>query len=185
MSAERPLHLSWRRTKVMIVLGADIHKRSHTIAAVAAGTGELLDAKTVEVGARGLAAALEWARGLAAERVWALEDCRHVSAALERFVLARGERVVRVATRLMADARRAGRDRGKSDRIAVTRLRWHPETRDYVARKRAEGKTTAEALRCLKRHLARRIWHSLRETGRSRTRRSHPQSLDAMNGRAC
>jgi transposase len=51
------------------------------------------------------------------ERVWALEDCRHVSGAFERFLLVRGERVVRVATRLMADERRSGRDRGKSDRI--------------------------------------------------------------------
>ena len=36
-------------------------------------------------------------------------------------------------------------------RIAVTRLRCHPETRDYIARKRAEGKSTKEAIRCLKR----------------------------------
>jgi transposase len=101
----------------MIVLGADMHKRSHTIAAIAAGTGELLDAKTVDVGVRGFAAALHWGRALGADRVWALEDCRHVSGAFERFLLGRGERVVRVATRLMADARRGGRDRGKSDRI--------------------------------------------------------------------
>jgi transposase len=46
-------------------------------------------------------------------------------------------------------------------RVAVTRLRCHPETRAYIARKRAEGKTTKEAIRCLKRHLARRIWHLL------------------------
>jgi transposase len=47
-------------------------------------------------------------------------------------------------------------------RIAITRARCHPETRDYLARKRAEGKTTREAIRCLKRHLARRIWNLLR-----------------------
>ena len=46
-------------------------------------------------------------------------------------------------------------------RIAVTRLRCHPETQDYIARKRAEGKTTKEAIRCLKRHLTRRLWHLL------------------------
>jgi transposase len=101
----------------MIVLGADMHKGSHTIAAVAAATGELLGDKTVEVGARGFAAVLDWGRGLGTERVWALEDCRHVSGAFERFLLVRGERVVRVATRLMAGERRSGRDRGKSDRI--------------------------------------------------------------------
>jgi transposase len=43
--------------------------------------------------------------------------------------------------------------------VAVTRLRCRPETKAYVARKRAEGKTSAEAIRCLERHLARRIWH--------------------------
>ena len=46
-------------------------------------------------------------------------------------------------------------------RVAVTRLRCHPETKAYIARKRAEGKTSTEAIRCLKRHLTRRIWHLL------------------------
>src|SRR5215204_4011949 len=101
----------------MIVLGADMHKRSHTIAAVGASTGELLGDKTVQVGDRGFAAALAWARERKDERVWALEDCRHVSGAFERFLLVHGERVVRVATRLMAGERRGGRDRGKSDLI--------------------------------------------------------------------
>jgi transposase len=101
----------------MIVLGADMHKRSHTLAAVGASTGELVGEQTIGVGDRGFAAALDWAGGLGDDRVWALEDCRHVSGAFERFLLLRGERVVRVATRLMAGERRAGRDRGKSDRI--------------------------------------------------------------------
>jgi transposase len=101
----------------MIVLGADMHKRSHTIAAVVAATGELLDAQTVAVGDRGFLAAVDWARGLGEERVWALEDCRHVSGSFERFLIVRGERVVRVSTRLMAAERRGGAGRGKSDRI--------------------------------------------------------------------
>jgi hypothetical protein len=41
--------------------------------------------------------------------------------------------------------------------IAITKARIDPETRAYVERKRAEGKTRREALRCLKRHLARKI----------------------------
>ena len=101
----------------MIVLGADMHKSSHTFAAVTATTGELRGDVTVAVGDRGFAAAVDWARELGGERVWALEDCRHVSGALERFLLVSGERVVRVATRLMAGERRGARDRGKSDRI--------------------------------------------------------------------
>ena len=102
----------------MIVLGADMHKRSHTLAAVAREYRRAAGRhRPIAVGDRGFAAALDWARGLGDERVWALEDCRHVSGAFERFLLVHGERVVRVATRLMAGERRGGRDRGKSDRI--------------------------------------------------------------------
>jgi hypothetical protein len=60
---------------------------------------------------------LRWARGLDPERVGELEDCRHVSGAFERFLVARGERVVRVAPKHMAGARRSARERGKSDSI--------------------------------------------------------------------
>jgi transposase len=101
----------------MIVLGADTHKRSHTVAAVAAGTGELLGEQTVPVGRRGFGALLGWARGLDEDRVWALEDCRHVSGSLERFLIERGERVLRIPTHLTAKARKSARQRGKSDPI--------------------------------------------------------------------
>jgi hypothetical protein len=96
----------------MIVLGADTHKRSHTIAAVLAATGELMGERTVQVGAKGFGALVVWARELGGERVWALEDCRHVSGAFERFLIERGERVLRVTTKLMADSRRRARGRG-------------------------------------------------------------------------
>jgi transposase len=101
----------------MMVLGAGTHKRSHTIAAVSAATGELRGEKPVAVGTRGFGALLIWARGLDGERVWAVEDCRHVAGSFERFLIARGERVLRVPTKLMADSRRAARTRGKSDSI--------------------------------------------------------------------
>lgn len=48
----------------MIVLGADMHKSSHTIAGIAATTGEMLGDKTVSVGVRGVDQVLRWARGL-------------------------------------------------------------------------------------------------------------------------
>jgi transposase len=47
-------------------------------------------------------------------------------------------------------------------RVIVTRARCHPETRDYIARRRSEGKSTREAIRCLKRYLARQVWNLLR-----------------------
>jgi transposase len=46
-------------------------------------------------------------------------------------------------------------------RMAITRARCHPDTQNYVARKKTEGKTQRDAIRCLKRHLTRRIWHLL------------------------
>jgi len=81
----------------MIVIGADPHKQTHTFA--------------------GHERALGFGRGLGPERVFAIEDCRHVSGRLERFLVARGERVVRVAPKLMAGARLSSRERGKSDPI--------------------------------------------------------------------
>ena len=101
----------------MIWLGADLHKATHTLAAVVSETGELLADRTIRVGEPGFVTALAWARELGPERIWALEDCRHVSGSFERFLIARGERIVRVSTRLMAGERRGSRDRGKSDRI--------------------------------------------------------------------
>src|SRR5918911_673143 len=117
MSAERSNCRLGEQDGGMIVLGADMHKQSHTVAAIGATTGEVLGEQTVGVGDAGFRALLDWARSVDEQRVWALEDCRHVSGSFERFLLASGERVVRVATTLMRDAGRAGRDRGKSDRI--------------------------------------------------------------------
>jgi transposase len=45
--------------------------------------------------------------------------------------------------------------------IAITRARHDPATKAYLARKEAEGKGKKGALRCLKRHLARRFHHLL------------------------
>jgi transposase len=43
--------------------------------------------------------------------------------------------------------------------IAVTRLRCDPETRAYANRRKAEGKTPRDIRRCVKRYLARRLYH--------------------------
>jgi transposase len=43
--------------------------------------------------------------------------------------------------------------------IVLSRLRWDQRTRDYVDRRVAEGKTRREAIRCLKRYVAREIYH--------------------------
>jgi transposase len=38
------------------------------------------------------------------------------------------------------------------------RLRWDTRTRDYLTRRITEGKTRREAIRCLKRYIAREIY---------------------------
>jgi transposase len=101
----------------MLVIGADTHKRSHTLAAVEAASGRMLAELTVPARRRCFEALLARARGHGNERVWAIEDCRHVSGALERFLLAHGEAVVRVAPKLSVRERSAARERGKSDAI--------------------------------------------------------------------
>ena len=46
-------------------------------------------------------------------------------------------------------------------RIAMVRLRSDPRTQAYAARRRSEGKTSRETIRCLKRYIAREIHHLL------------------------
>lgn len=46
-------------------------------------------------------------------------------------------------------------------RIVRTRMTHDPRTKAYVARRTAEGKTTKEIVRCLKRYVAREIYKSL------------------------
>jgi transposase len=101
----------------MIVIGADTHKRTHALAAVDAGTGRQRGQRQIRSEEAGHLAALRWARGLDEERVWAIEDCRHVSRRLEQALIAAGERVVRVAPHRMGASRRGEREPGKSDQI--------------------------------------------------------------------
>ena len=43
--------------------------------------------------------------------------------------------------------------------IAITRMRCCPTTKDYVARRTAEGKSSREIQRCLKRYIARQPFY--------------------------
>jgi transposase len=101
----------------MVTIGVDPHRQTHTAAAVDE-VGRELSNRTERAVQDGFGALLVWARRLARdERIWVLEDCRHVSGPFERFLLDHGETVARLAPRLMADARQSVRERGKSDPI--------------------------------------------------------------------
>lgn len=101
----------------MVVVGADVHKRTHTFVAVNE-VGRKLAEKVVAATTAGHAEAVMWARErFGTELVWAIEDCRHLSARLERDLLTAGQQVVRVPPKLMAQTRASARTRGKSDPI--------------------------------------------------------------------
>ena len=105
----------------MLTIGVDPHKQTHTAAAVDE-LGSEVGRRTVPARPAGNGQLLEWARALDGERVWAVEDVRNVSGSLERFLIDRGETVVRLAPQLMAGARRGVRTRGKSDPIDATAI---------------------------------------------------------------
>ena len=49
--------------------------------------------------------------------------------------------------------------------IALIRMRWDRRTREYVARRTAEGKSKREIIRCLKRYIAREVYRALVSPG--------------------
>ncbi|WP_198409014.1 IS110 family transposase [Mycobacterium intracellulare] len=101
----------------MVVVGADVHKRTHTFVAVDE-VGRKLGEKIVKAITAGHAEAVMWAREcFGAQLVWAIEDCQHLSARLERDLLTPGQQVVRIPPKQMAQTRASARRRGKSDPI--------------------------------------------------------------------
>ena len=48
-------------------------------------------------------------------------------------------------------------------RVVVVRLRWHPPTIAYVKRCKADGLSKKDIIRCLKRFVARELYHLLPE----------------------
>jgi transposase len=99
----------------MPVVGVDAHKKTHTLVVVD-DLGRKLGERTVAATSEGHLSAVQWA-GQWPDVRFAVEDCRHLTRRLEGDLLRAGYSVVRVPTRLMAAARRTGRQRGKSDPI--------------------------------------------------------------------
>jgi transposase len=101
----------------MVVVGADVHKQSHTFVAVD-DAGRQIGQLTVAARTAGHRKAIAWAwKQFGRELTWAIEDCRHLSARLERDLLDAAQLVVRVPPKMMAEQRRVARTRGKSDPI--------------------------------------------------------------------
>lgn len=99
----------------MVIIGADLHKRTHTAVAIDE-VGRKLAGKTVGATPEGHLELISWADRFGEHR-WALEDSRGFPRRLETDLICAGRSVVRVPPRLMAGARRSGRETGKSDAI--------------------------------------------------------------------
>jgi transposase len=100
----------------MVIIGVDAHKATHTLVAVD-DVGRKLGEKTVAATTDGHLDAVRFAHDFGVEVLWAIEDCRQVSARLERDLIAAGHRIVRVPVKLMSRSRRQARTTGKSDPI--------------------------------------------------------------------
>jgi transposase len=100
----------------MVVIGIDAHKRSHTVVLVDE-QGRQLAQRTTGTTSSDHLELVAWAARHSGERLWAVEDCRHLPRRLERDLLAAGEQILRVPPKLMANARDAARSFGKSDPI--------------------------------------------------------------------
>jgi transposase len=148
----------------LITIGVDPHKQTHTAVALRAGSGELLGEHTAPARTPGYDELLAWSREPDHERVWAVEDCRHVSGGMERFLRARGERVVRVPPKLMATSRKSARTYGKSDSIdALAVARAALADQDLP---QAHDDPAADELKLLSDHRANLIRErSMRKTG--------------------
>jgi transposase len=111
----------------MVTIGVDPHKDTHCAVAVDE-VGRQIATQTEPARRDGFEQLVGWARATSPDRVWVIEDCRALSAGLERFLIDAGERVVRLAPHLMAAARQGVRQRGKSDPVdglAVARAALH------------------------------------------------------------
>ena len=101
---------------LMVVIGIDPHKRTHTAVAVDE-VGRKLGQVTVDADEAGVLRLRVWAGRFGGEVRWAVEDGRALAGRLVRALIGAGAVVVWVAPKLMARARASARTRGKSDPI--------------------------------------------------------------------
>jgi transposase len=117
LSADRSTPRERREGIEVIVVGVDAHRDTHTAAAIDRATGEQVEVLQVRARVAGHQQLLAWANAISDQRLWAIEDCRHLSRGLETMLVAAGEHVVRVPPKLMASQRKSARSFGKSDAI--------------------------------------------------------------------
>lgn len=97
----------------------------------------------------------------------AMEMIRILKAARDTAVKAQTQVMVALKTMIIT-AHRLNRGSNRQAnaalfRVVLVRMRWHEPTRTYVARRTAQGLSKREIIRCLKRYVAREIYHLIRK----------------------
>lgn len=109
---------------MLITLGVDGHKETHTIAAIDP-VGRSLDQMTIQNDATGYEQAYQWACRLGVHRTWGIENSGHFARAFAQYLLVQGESVLEVSPHLTGRKRNRSRDASKSDpndALAVARV---------------------------------------------------------------
>ena len=102
---------------MVVWVGIDVHKDTHCAVAVDEVGRQIGRAMTFGTTDAGCLQLWRWAGSFGGEVLFAVEDCRHLTARLERSLLTAGAPVLRVPPKLMAGARASARTRGKSDPV--------------------------------------------------------------------
>ena len=102
----------------MMIIGIDAHKRSHTAVGID-DKGRARSTKTVGTTSQDHLRLVHWAASLGEERLWAIEDCRHLTRRLERDLIgATKERTRRSNSSLLLNCRYTT-DLAKPARLAI------------------------------------------------------------------
>ncbi len=105
----------------MVIIGVDPHK-DVLVAVAVDGNGRQLGLRDAAARPRGFKALLSWV-GQFEQRLWAVEDVRHVAGGFVRFLLAAGEAVVWVPTQMSSEYRKRVRASGSPTRYRRAGLR--------------------------------------------------------------
>ncbi len=139
---------------MQVIIGIDPHKASHTAVAIDSSEAQL-DHKKVRAARTQVDHLLSWAEPYPA-RTWAIEGADGMGYLLAQQLLAAGEHVVNVPATLASRTRLLGTGRtNKNDPQPQS------DGRGYFDRRVAEGKTSKEALRSLKRQISNTVYRHL------------------------
>ena len=171
----------------VVLVGVDTHKAAHVAVAIT-GLGARLAACRAPADREGYAALLAWAQGLGPVEAFAVEGTGSYGAGLASFLRRHAVRVVEVSG---VDRRKRHRD-GKDDtldaEIAARALLAGtatavPKTADGLAEMvrqlKIESLPKRDVLRCLKRFVAREVYHALLADHRARQPAPPPVLLAA------